>query len=303
MVAVPMHLTTAPEAGSGKSYLADIAAMIATGERCPVIALSKNAEESEKRLLGAALAGMPIISLDNTRQLLGGEFLCQVTERPVLELRGLGSSKMYRVDNNFSVFANGNNAAVADDLVRRTLTSWLDTNMEDPENRTFKSDPLAMIRADRGKYIAACLTISRAYLSEGKPKRLPPLASYEAWSDLVRSPLVWLGSADPVETIAAARDADPLRSTRREVFAAWEAALGTALGHVTAEIKAAADDDPELRAVLLSIARDKDEATTIDPHKLSIWLRKNENTVADRRKLIVDRSDKKRPRWQLVELV
>jgi hypothetical protein len=82
--------------------------------------------------------------------------------------------------------------------------------VEDPETRIFKSDPLAMIRADRGKYVAACLTIPLAYLAEGRPNRLPPLASYEAWSDFARSALVWLGCADTVETIATARESESL---------------------------------------------------------------------------------------------
>ena len=37
----PMHAISAPEAGSGKSYLTQIAAAIATGASCPVIAAGK----------------------------------------------------------------------------------------------------------------------------------------------------------------------------------------------------------------------------------------------------------------------
>ena len=93
----PLHLTSAPEAGSGKSYLDDIAAAVATGERCAVIAVSPSPEETEKRLIGAALAGHPIITLDNVRTILQGDFLCQVTERPLLQLRPLGTSDELRV--------------------------------------------------------------------------------------------------------------------------------------------------------------------------------------------------------------
>jgi putative DNA primase/helicase len=303
MPVAPMHHATSPEAASGKSYLADVAAMIATGERCPVLALSSQPEEGEKRLIGAALAGSPIIGIDNTRQVLQGDFLCQVTERPVMDLRSLGSSKLHRIHNSFTVLANGINSAVADDLVRRTLTSSLDANMEDPENRTFKADPLAMIRADRGKYIAACLTITIAYLTAGKPGRLSPLASYEGWSDLVRSPLVWLGCADPVTTIAEARKNDPIRTARRAVFAAWRESLETVLSYLTSEIVERARPTSTLHAALLGVAQAKNDPGKIDPIRLGLWLKKNENTVADRHKLLVDRSDAQRARWQLVEIV
>jgi hypothetical protein len=201
----PLHLTNAPEAGTGKSYLADLVSAIATGERCAVISVAPNPEETEKRLVGAALAGYPIIALDNVRELLQGDFLCQVTERPLLQLRRLGSSDQIRLANTVCCFANGNNATVADDLVRRTITCTLDANMESPETRTFKSNPFADVIEKRGKYIAACLTVARAYTAAGNPDCLPPLPSYEGWSHLVRSSLVWLGNREVIRPVGADR--------------------------------------------------------------------------------------------------
>jgi putative DNA primase/helicase len=49
MSVAPMHLVTAPLAGSGKSYLADVASMIATGEVCAV----KSAARVMRRLKNA----------------------------------------------------------------------------------------------------------------------------------------------------------------------------------------------------------------------------------------------------------
>ncbi len=107
MAVAPIHLTIAAEAGTGKSYLADVSSTIATGEKAAAVAVAPNPEETEKRLVGAALAGHPIISLDNCRETLEGDFLCQVSERPLLQLRALGKSDPVRVANTFSVFANG----------------------------------------------------------------------------------------------------------------------------------------------------------------------------------------------------
>src|SRR5271170_8042670 len=85
----------------------------------------------------------------------------------------------------------------------------------------FRANPLALILRDRGKYVAAGLTIARAYIDAGKPEMLPPLASYEDWSNVVRSPLVWLGFPDPVGTMESARAADPVRQDRASLFQAW----------------------------------------------------------------------------------
>jgi hypothetical protein len=78
MAVAPMHVVTAPEAGTGKSYLLDVASMVATGHSCAVIAVSPNERETESRLVGAALSGHPIIALDNVSSLLMGEVLAAV---------------------------------------------------------------------------------------------------------------------------------------------------------------------------------------------------------------------------------
>jgi putative DNA primase/helicase len=310
MPAAPMHLVTAPEAGTGKSYLADVASMNATGERIAAVAVSPKPDETEKRLVGAALAGYPLIGLDNCHDILEGDLLCQITERPLLQLRALGKSDKIRVNNTFTVLANGNNVAVAGDLVRRTICCALDADMENPETRTFRGDPLATVRRDRGAYIAACLTIARAYIAAGKPNRLPPLASYEAWSDLVRSPLVWLGFADPVSSMVAARAADPIRQERARAFTAWRDEIGLDRDHTAAEIIEQAEAcypegrriRPNLYAVLIDAAQKRGVGVTagqIDPRRLGKWLTKRENTIANGLKLWVDRSDARRPRYGL----
>ena len=309
MTAAPMHLVTAPEAGTGKSYLADIASAIATGERAAVIAASKNNDETEKRLVGAALAGYPIIALDNCRDILEGDFLCQVTERPLLQLRALGRSDKHRVSNSFSVFANGNNVAVGDDMVRRTISCALDANMESPETREFKSNPLAAVMRDRGKYVRAALTIARAYTVAGRPGRLRPLASYEGWSDFVRSPLVWLGCRDPVEMIETSRGADPVRQERVTLFEAWRDDLGTDQAFLPPEIIEQATARysyegtlirPALNAILVEKCQKLGAPSgQISPERVGRLLARHKNTIADGLKLTADDSDKKRVRYRV----
>ena len=82
-----MILVRADTPGTGKSYLVDLFAMISTGRLCPVITASNNAEETEKRLGAVLLGGTTIVSLDNVMHDLGGELLCQLTERPVIKIQ------------------------------------------------------------------------------------------------------------------------------------------------------------------------------------------------------------------------
>ena len=304
--AVPMHLITKPKPGTGASYLIDIAATIATGERAPVMSMSPEPKETESRLISAALAGSPIISLDNCSGTLTGDFLCQATERPLLLLRPLGKSEVVRVSNTFSVFANGNNVVVADDMVRRTLCITLDANMENPEDREFKANPLGIVQADRGKYVAACLTIGRAYILAGRPDCPRPLPSFERWSDIVRGALMWLHRADPVDTVATARLDDPELQQRGAVYAAWASELAPGTGYLTSElIEAALANDngvwirPQLRAALIAVAPSRVGGEPISPTRLGKWLSRTKNVIALGYKLSVDSHNLARPRWHL----
>lgn len=303
----PMHVITAPEPGSGKSYLSDIASAIATGERCPVVANAPKPDETEKRLVGCALSGFPIISLDNVNDVLTGDFLAQVTERPVLNLRALGASAMVRVPNTFTLFANGNNITATADMVRRTVRASLDSNRENPEERNFAQDPVAMVMANRGTYIAACLTIGRAYILAGRPDRRPRLPSFGAWSDTIRSALCWLGWSDPVASMDLSRADDPVRQTRAAIFDAWEREIGIGERLKTADLielaSAWATDGhvrPTLYAALRTICGSK-TSSALSPDALGKWLRANGNTRSGDLKLVPDRSDAKRPRWVLTK--
>jgi putative DNA primase/helicase len=241
MPVAPLHVNRAPSAGSGKSFLVDVTSTIATGQRCPVIAAGRTEEETEKRLGAALLAGYPLISIDNLNGELGGDALCQLVERPRVAIRPLGVSELVTIEARATVFCTGNNVQPTGDIVRRVIVCSLDPNLERPELRTFNADPIATVLADRGKYIAAALTIVHAWLKTGEPDPLPPLASFEAWSHTVRSALVWLGESDPVETMETARDEDPELEQFRAVITAWKDAVGFNEGLTAGELKSKAE--------------------------------------------------------------
>lgn len=219
---VPIHINRAPVAGSGKSYLFSVATAIASGTRCPVIAAGAKEEETEKRLVSKILVGVQIICLDNVNGVLSGDLLCQIVTQDTVSPRILGLSKTPVITNVFVIFANGNNIRVAGDLTRRTLwcvmDAWQDATAV--QSRDFEGrDPVAKVLADRGKYIAACLTILRAHHLAGYEgaKGLTPFTGFDEWSRVVRGALVWLGKADPVKSLEVGRADDPQRD-EREAF-------------------------------------------------------------------------------------
>jgi hypothetical protein len=236
MATAPLHAFTAPSAGTGKSLLVDIAAMLATGQPMPVIAQGRSEEELDKRLGASLLAGDLGISLDNCDHALQGAFLCQALTQQRLAIRLLGQSRNVETPCNAVLYATGNNLPIAGDLTRRTLLCSLDAGVEHPERRTFNNDPLAIARAERRRLVVAALTVLRAWHVAGQRLGHPPFGSFEEWSHRIRGPLVWLGRTDPCETVAKVRANDPAREALATVIALWADNLTVGTQYTVQEI-------------------------------------------------------------------
>jgi len=233
------------------------------------------------------------MSLDNVNGELGGDALCQMTERPLVRVRILGQSAVPELECRAMIFATGNNLVLVGDMTRRTVLCTLDAGVERPELREFDFDPIDRVLADRGAYVAAVLTIIRAYRAAGAPKVCSPIGSYGMWSDTVRAPLIWIGEADPVESMETARAEDPELSAIRELFSHWRENLAMVSGYTAVEIiQAACAQDltigafetPEFRDALL---RKAGTGKLVRSKKLGRWLSGISGRVIDGHRLEV----------------
>ena len=276
----PAFLTRAPTAGSGKSYLNDLSNAIISGrDKCPVITAGQTIEETEKRIGAALLEGANVVAIDNCSHDLSGDALCQLTERPRIRIRVLGRSKMPEIENRAVTTFNGNNVGPMGDMTRRTLLCNLDPKVERPELREFGHNPVAMVLAKRGAYLADIFTIIRAFIAADRPEVVGPFASYERWSDMVRAPLVWLGCADPVTSMDQARNEDEGLNTIGEFFTLWQRYLVVGMPFSALEIVGKADERDaggqyvrsDFRDQLIEIAGRRGEIST---RNLGRWLRR-----------------------------
>ena len=223
----PMHAFSAPVAGSGKSKLVDIASAIATGREAGVVAQAPDETEMEKRLSALFLMGAGTVAIDNCGFPVDGNFLCACLTQATVSIRPLGTSTQVTVPTNAFLTATGNNLVIAGDMTRRTLVAHLDPRVERPELREFAFEPVERAKAERVRYVTAVLTILLAFKAAGSPRQSNPLGSFEDWSRLVRDALLWLGCADPVETMERARVSDPKLDELSAVLTQWQAVLGT----------------------------------------------------------------------------
>jgi len=166
--------------------------------------------------------------------------------------------------------------------VRRGLVCNLEALDERPELRVFQKDALELAADNRSTYVAAALTIVRAYLAAGAPSVCGPFGSYRAWSMMVRSPLIWLGEPDPIISMEGIRDEDAVLNNIREFARLWvDYGLGLDTPYLTVSIIEEACTVPpnywgpmSFKQFLLRVAASKGDPNTVSVERLGHWLRK-----------------------------
>lgn len=224
---VPLFGVTATTRASGKGLLVDAIALLGTGRRAPKWTQTRDEEEERKQLLALALEGDPVVCIDNCAYPLGSPGLDLVLTAGLAKGRVLGKTQTTTVALAALFFATGNNLQYRGDLARRVVPIRLDPQMEKPEERAGFRHPnlLPWVAQERPRLLVAALTVLRAYVVAGcPPPGLTPYGSFEAWSDTVRSALVWAGAPDPTHGRSGLEtDADPQYEALGQLLTAWEA--------------------------------------------------------------------------------
>jgi hypothetical protein len=111
----------------------------------------RDAEESEKRLGAALLAGQPLVCIDNISGALSGDALCQYIERHRPQVRVLGKSELIAVETaGVTWYANGNNLIISGDLCRRVAHS------DDRDHSFRRIAPTCSASHDRARVHKSC---------------------------------------------------------------------------------------------------------------------------------------------------
>ncbi|HET8851890.1 MAG TPA: hypothetical protein VFN02_05135, partial [Ktedonobacteraceae bacterium] len=192
---VPLALIDATRPGTGKSLLAEIVAMIATGRQAAMMPAPYDDDEWRKRIASTLAKGATVITIDNIKGKLQAASLDLALTSYVFEDRILGQSKMGTYAQRATWMATGNNIQLGGDLPRRSYWIRMDAHTDKPCARTsFKHDLNTWVPEHRGELIAALLTLARAWFAGGKPAaNVPPIGSFQSWVDTIGGILSYAG--------------------------------------------------------------------------------------------------------------
>lgn len=221
----PLFLIDANIRSAGKTLLADATGEIVSGRAMPRTPQAPDENEEIKRITAIALDGTRLVLLDNINRPLGSGALDAVLTGTTWSERILGKSEKVELPLMTVWYATVNNVVFKGDTARRCLHIRLDSDLEKPEYRENFKHPnlLAWVSENRPRLVMAALTILRAYCAAGKPTMaFKPWGSFDGWSRLVRSAIVWAGLADPGETRAELDEVDTDNNVLVDLLAGWE---------------------------------------------------------------------------------
>jgi hypothetical protein len=213
---VPMALVDSPQQGTGKSKLASVGAVIATGREADMTTVPGTPEEWRKKLTSLLVEGRVLIVLDNVETRLSSEHLASVLTATTFQDRDLGRMKMTPILPQNAVWcATGNNITLGGDLGRRCYLCRLDARMAEPWRRPGSAfqhpDLIDWVTRHRGDLIAAILTMGRAWFVAGCPVFETEEIGFPAWSRVIGGVLGFVevhGFLDNADELYAAADTD-----------------------------------------------------------------------------------------------
>lgn len=183
----PIHLVEAPSPGSGKTLIADLVAIVASGKNVQATTLSRSEDEMRKRITSLLLCGARIIVLDNvTGELASAQLAAAITATTWTD-RLLGRSENVHVENRALWMVTANNPSLSSELARRCVRIRLDTHATRPwERRNFRHPSVREWALDRrAELVRAVLVLVRHWLACGRPSSEQVLGSFERWSAVV----------------------------------------------------------------------------------------------------------------------
>jgi hypothetical protein len=194
---VPLALVDATRPGTGKSLLAEIVALVATGRKAAMMGAPYDDDEWRKRISATLSDGATIIVIDNVRARLQSAALDLALTSHTVQERILGQSRNGVYAQRATWIATGNNIQLGGDMPRRCYWIRMDAHTDKPWRRGgFTHNLEEWVPANRGALIAALLTLARAWFVAGKPapaQPLPRIGGFQPWVETIGGILAHAG--------------------------------------------------------------------------------------------------------------
>jgi hypothetical protein len=188
----PWFVITAPQPGSGKTLLAKAIGIVHGMVTRPELPAES---EEQRKMITTILSDTtaPVALFDNLAGVVRSSVLEALLTSVSWSDRLLGVNRNLSLTNDRLWLGTGNNAKIGGDLARRTYDIAIDPKRPDPFLRTgFTIVNLEeWMEQQRGRYLAALLTVARGWVLAGRPAQEVRSDSFAQWDGALRGLLAW----------------------------------------------------------------------------------------------------------------
>lgn len=202
---VPMAVSDAvSRKGTGKGLLINTFHTIATGSEAMMRGMPETKDELRKAFLTSLMKGETSFILDNVRGTIVNDHLESMITAPIWADRILGANKEYSGPIRITWAMAGNGIQLGGDMPRRAYFITQDAGVAHAyarrkfthADRSDADSLIAYIKRHQGRYVAAMMTIIRAWYAADAPKwsgSSPLDGSFGLWTRMIGGILEYAG--------------------------------------------------------------------------------------------------------------
>lgn len=227
MKTCPAFATVAPQPGSGKSTLIEVASIAVHGSPIASHAFAEEEDELRKAIHSLMLAKMPAVLFDNIGRgrTVDSDHLAKLLTSEISTDRTLGASETRKEINTLMVCFTGNNIAFAHDMASRVVVVRLNAKVANPMRRSFKHrDIRSWARTERNRALSALVAIVRAGIKA--PDLDGPASRFEDFDEWIVKPVLAVTGIDPRLRLDDSGETDSEEDgelrTALELLARWQ---------------------------------------------------------------------------------
>lgn len=183
----PLGVITAPDRGSGKSFLAETVEILFGGRQYAWPQDDAEMRKTITTMLRESTA--PVLVFDNVPadRVIEYPSFAGLLTRGIWADRVLGQSREVEIPNDRLWLATGTNVRLGGDLGSRTFLIGIDPRQPRPDRRTdFKiRNYLPWVKENRGHIVRALLILARAWAVAGAPTTPHPMRGFTMWAEQV----------------------------------------------------------------------------------------------------------------------
>ncbi len=219
---IPVFGINATKEGTGKTKLAHIASLIATGVKAPAFTAPEAEDEWRKTLTSFLMKGSPLVLIDNADGSLQSDALAAAITSETYGGRILGKSEITIPNSKTQWIATGNGLQFAGNLARRGVMVEMDAKTSKPWQRTgFRHPNLEeWVCRHRSDIVGALLTLTRAWVAAGSPKPsdLPGFGGFQEWAETIGGILKHAGINGFLQNLAEKIEQQSFGDSQWEAF-------------------------------------------------------------------------------------